>query len=333
MTARLAVPALAAALALAPAALGAQAVGVGPETARLRLAVMDLTGSALRMQTAQVPMAQGGTQTTTTVALPPPPEFARALTEILTTTLMETRRFVVLERQQAQAVLAEQDFGASGRVNQQTAPGQGGVIGAQAMITGDITGYAYTQQALGGNALNLVKGVTASASRLNARVVIDLRLVDATTGEVLASAAGTGNASATGVASEITRGDRHLGTSGAWSSPLGEASREAITRAVRAIVEGMPAVRWSARLADVREEVIYVGAGSEDGLTPGMVLEVFERQPPLVDPESGRNLGSPERRVGAIEVVTVEARFAVARVKEGTGFARGQVVRRSEAGR
>jgi hypothetical protein len=51
-----------------------------------------------------------------------------------------------------------------------------------------------------------------------------------------------------------------------------------------------------------------------------------------VDPESGRNLGSPERRVGTIEVVTVEARFSVARVKDGAGFARGQVVRRAGAG-
>ncbi|HJS48234.1 MAG TPA: CsgG/HfaB family protein [Gemmatimonadales bacterium] len=328
MTAPMARLALAAAISLRPAAAAGQAVGVGPETAKLRLAVMDLSGSALRMQTAQTPMAQGGTQTTTTVALPPPPEFARAFTEILTTTLVDTRRFVVLERQQGQAVLAEQDFGASQRVNQQTAPGQGGMIGAQAMITGDITGYAYTQQALGGNALNLVKGVTASASRLNARVVLDLRLVDATTGEVLASAAGTGNASATGVASEITRGDRQLGTSGAWSTPLGEASREAITNSVRALITAMPAARWSARVADVRDGVIYLNAGAEDGVTVGMVLELYERQPPLVDPDTGRNLGAPERLLGEVEVVSVEARFSVARVRSGGGFARGHVVRR-----
>ncbi|HJS47975.1 MAG TPA: CsgG/HfaB family protein [Gemmatimonadales bacterium] len=321
--------ALVAAIALGPAAAAAQPAGVGPETAKLRVAVMDLSGSALRMQTAQTPMAQGGTQTTTTVALPPPPEFARALTEILTTTLVDTRRFVVLERQQGQSVLAEQDFGASQRANQQTAPGQGGMIGAQAMITGDITGYAYTQQALGGNALNLVKGVTASASRLNARVVIDLRLIDATTGEVLASAAGTGNASATGVATDLTKGDRQLGTSGAWSTPLGEASREAITKSVRALIAALPVAPWSARVADVRDAAIYLNAGAEDGVTLGMVLELYERQPPLVDPDTGRNLGAPERLLGEVEVVSVEPRFSVARARSGSGFARGHVVRRA----
>ena len=314
-----------------PGAWG-QAAGVGPETAKLRVAVMDLSGTALRMQTAQNPTVQGGAQTTTTVMLPPPPEFSRALTEILTTTLVDSRRFVVLERQQGQAVLAEQDFGASGRVNPQTAPGQGGIIGAQAMITGDITGYAYTQQAVGGNALNVVKGVTASASRVTAQVVIDLRLIDATTGEVLSSASGKGEASATGVASEITKGDRHLGTSGAWSSPLGDASREAIRKVVKAIIADLPERDWSARIADVREDAIYLNSGSEDGMTAGAVLEVYERQPALVDPETGRNLGAPERLVGTVEVVSVEPRFAVARAREGTGFAKGQVVRRS-AGR
>jgi hypothetical protein len=63
-------------------AIEAQSVGVGPEVGKLRLAVMDLNGSALRIQQTQGQVAQGGgVQTTMTVNLPPPPEFARTLTE------------------------------------------------------------------------------------------------------------------------------------------------------------------------------------------------------------------------------------------------------------
>jgi curli biogenesis system outer membrane secretion channel CsgG len=314
-------------LALMPGSARGQNIGVGPQAGKLRLAVMDLSGSALKMQTAQAPMPQGGTQTTQTVALPPPPEFARALTEILTTALVGTQRFVVLERQQGQAVLAEQDFGATGRVNKETAAAQGSIIGAQAMITGDITGYAYTQQALGGNALNLVKGLNAGASRVSARVVIDLRLIDAATSEVLSSAAGTGDASATGVATDLTIGDRRLGTSSAWTTPLGNASREAITKAVQSLIAAMPAVRWSAKIADVRDGVVYLNAGSDDGVRPGMALVVLEVQPALVDPDTGKNLGSPDRPLGTIEITTVQARFSTAKVLDGTGFARGNLVR------
>ena len=56
-------------------------------TPRLRVAVMDLSGTALKMQTAQAPTAGGGVTSQTTIAIPPPAEFARSLTEALTTSL------------------------------------------------------------------------------------------------------------------------------------------------------------------------------------------------------------------------------------------------------
>jgi hypothetical protein len=172
--------------------LSAQTIGVAPEAGKLRLAVMELNGSALRMLQTQGQMPQGGVQTTQTVSLPPPPEFARTLTEMLTTTLVNTDRFVVLERQQLQALVAEQDLSTAGRVNKETGAATGHIIGAQAMITGDITGYSYTQQSLGGSAINLVRGLKVGGSRVSAQVIIDLRMIDAATGEVLSSAKGTG---------------------------------------------------------------------------------------------------------------------------------------------
>jgi hypothetical protein len=48
----------------------------------------------------------------------------------------------------------------------------------------------------------------------------------------------------------------------------------------------------------------------------------------LIDPESGRNLGAPERRVGEVEVDVVEERYAIAKIKSGEGFARNYVIRR-----
>ena len=77
-------------------------------TPRLRVAVMDLTGSALKMQMAQAPSASGGVTTQTTISIPPPAEFARALTEALTTSLAATGKFIVLERAALQQVQQEQ---------------------------------------------------------------------------------------------------------------------------------------------------------------------------------------------------------------------------------
>jgi curli biogenesis system outer membrane secretion channel CsgG len=306
----------------------AQGIGVAPETGKFRLAVMELNGSALRIQQVQGQMPQGGVQTTETVNLPPPPEFARTLTEILTTALMNTGRFVVLERQQMQAVIAEQDLNAAGRVNKETGAAQGHIIGAQAMITGDITGYSYTQQSLGGVALNVIRNTKVSASRVSASVIVDLRLIDAATGEVLASAKGNGSASSTGMAGDLTKGDQQISASGAWSTPLGQASRAAITKVVQTLVAGMPEPRWSAKVVEVRDGVVYLNAGTDGGVSPGQVLEVYEVQQPLIDPDTGRNLGAPDKLLGEIRIETVQAGFSTATAVTGAGFARNNVVRR-----
>jgi len=309
-------------------AIHAQSVGVGPEVGKLRLAVMDLNGSALRIQQTQGQVAQGGgVQTTQTVNLPPPPEFARTLTEMLTTTLTATGRFVVLERQQMQAITTEQDLAAAGRVNKETGASQGRIIGAQAMITGDITGYSYTQQSVGANALNVIKGLKVGASRVSAAVIVDLRMIDATTGEVLASAKGNGSASSTGVAADLTKDDQQISSSGAWSTPLGQASRAAITEVVEQLVAGLPEPRWSAKIVDVRDGVVYLNAGADGGVSPGLVLEVYEVQPALIDPDTGKNLGAPDKLLGEVQVDSVKTGFSTARILSGSGFARNNVVR------
>jgi curli biogenesis system outer membrane secretion channel CsgG len=289
---------------------------------------MDLNGSALRIQQIQGQTAQGGgVQATQTVNLPAPPEFARTLTEMLTTTLTATGRFVVLERQQMQAITAEQDLNAAGRVNKETGAAQGRIIGAQAMITGDITGYSYTQQSVGANALNVIKGLKLGASRVSAAVIVDLRMIDATTGEVLASAKGNGSASSTGVAADLTKDDEQISSSGTWSTPLGQASREAITRVVEQLVAGLPEPRWSAKIVDVRDGVVYLNAGEDGGVSPGLVLEVYEVQPALIDPDTGKNLGAPDKLLGEIQVDSVKTGFSTARILSGGGFARNNVVR------
>jgi curli biogenesis system outer membrane secretion channel CsgG len=306
----------------------AQSIGVAPETGKLRLAVMELNGSALRIQqtTGQMPQG-GGVQTTQTVNLPPPPEFARTLTEILTTALINTGRFVVLERQQMQAVIAEQDLNTAGRVNKETGAAQGHIIGAQAMISGDITGYSYTQQSLGGSAFNVIKNTKVGASRVSASVTIDLRLIDAATGEVLASAKGNGSANSTGVAADLIKEDQQVTASGTWSTPLGQASRTAITKVVEHLVAEMPKPRWSAKVVEVRDGVVYLNAGTDGGVLPGVVLEVYEVQEPLIDPDTGKNLGAPDKLLGEIQIETVQAGFSTARVVSGAGFARNNVVR------
>lgn len=296
-------------------------------TPRMRVAVMDLTGSALKMQTAQAPNAQGGITTQTTISIPPPAEFARSLTEALTTSLAATEKFIVLERLAIQQVQQEQDLGASGRVNTETAAEKGKLMGAQMLITGDITSFSYNRSSIGGKLTNLVKGLNAGVERVSASVSIDLRLIDAVTGEVVASIKGDGSASQQGVTTSLTRDEKKYDGTVSLSTPLGKASREAIVKSIAGIIDNMPKVGWSARVIDFRDGVVYVNAGSGGGMTKGMALEVFDPQPTLIDPETGRNLGAPDKLIGEIVIAGVEQQYSSATVVSGAGFKRNQVVR------
>jgi hypothetical protein len=62
-------------------------------------------------------------------------------------------------------------------------------------------------------------------------------------------------------------------------------------------------------------------------MVKGITLEVFDPQPTLIDPETGRNLGSPEKRIGEVTIDVVEPQFSTAIVVSGSGFKRNQVVR------
>jgi curli biogenesis system outer membrane secretion channel CsgG len=301
---------------------------------RMRVAVADLSGSALKMQTTTVPVAQPqapptqplGTQTNTSVALPPPAEFARGLTEMLSSVLVKSGRFVVLERSAMQQIDAEQALTAAGKVTKETGAQQGALLGAQAIITGDITGFAYRKTGLGGG-LSMVKGLNVSGAHVTAEVTIDLRLVDASSGTLLASAKGTGKADQTGVAADLVRPERSYSADAQLSTPLGQASRGAIQDAVVGLLTGMPKTRWNGRVIDVRDGVVYVNAAEADGMRSGLELEVYEAQPALVDPATGQSLGAPERHVGTIVIDAVMEKFSTAKVSVGQGIARGQIIR------
>jgi curli biogenesis system outer membrane secretion channel CsgG len=288
----------------------------------LRIAVMDLSGSALR---AQQLSQSGGVQT-----LPAPAGFAQGLTEMLTTALVKPGQFVVLERVAADKVVGEQDFGATDRVNPETAAAKGKIIGAQALITGDITEFSYQQSSVGGNLSGLGRLPVLSklsSNRVTAMVAIDLRVIDAVTGEVIFSQRAKGTSSMSGVSSDVTAGGQSFSVSGSVDQPLGKASREAIEKVVALLVGNAARVPFTARIVEVRDGRIYLNAGLEVGLRPGMEFDVYEQQPALVDPSTGRTLGTPDRLLGAVRVEDVQDKYSVAASVSGAGLRRNHLLR------
>lgn len=170
------------------------------------------------------------------------------MADMLTTALVNTGRFIVLEREQMNDVLTEQNFGASGRVRGNTAARVGVVEGAELLIYAAVTDYMADQsgaQAAAGQRSGaqigvqsgslagalvgaLIGGIMASATAQRAHVAIDLRIVDANTGRVVSATSVQGNPKS--IEGEIAFGA--FGGAGFYKTPIGSAIRDCINNAV-----------------------------------------------------------------------------------------------------
>ncbi|MBU4313839.1 MAG: hypothetical protein KJ821_03480 [Actinobacteria bacterium] len=106
---------------------------------------------------------------------------AAGATDLMVNALLSTNRFRVFERSKLDAILQEQDFQHfSGLVDQATAVKLGKMIGVDAILTGSITNISF-KKAEG------IKIGPLKVGKSSAKVVMTIRIIDVTTGEILFS--------------------------------------------------------------------------------------------------------------------------------------------------
>jgi curli biogenesis system outer membrane secretion channel CsgG len=96
--------------------------------------------------------------------------------------LAATGSFKVLERSKIEAVLSEQNLAASGRVSAGTGAKIGKLTGAQYLIAGTVSAYEENTASTGGGIS--FKGISLGGNKESAYLAIDLRVINATTGEI-----------------------------------------------------------------------------------------------------------------------------------------------------
>lgn len=238
------------------------------------------------------------------------------MAEQLISALAKTNQFTVLERQNLDDVLKEQDMAASGRM---TSAGTGAQMGklykSQILIRGAITEFAET----GGNDSGIAyKGFKLGGSAGQARVTVDLRIYDTTTGEVLASKTANGYAEAKKSMISYASSDFAIGTKNFKNTPLGTATRLAIEQATSFIIREMEQVEWKGKVVTVKDGFVFVNAGRKSAIKVGDKLTVYSVGEALIDPDTGMNLGAEESKSAVIEIVKAEEKFSKGRIMEGT---------------
>ncbi|MFO1494449.1 MAG: CsgG/HfaB family protein [Lysobacterales bacterium] len=148
------------------------------------------------------------------------------LAGMLSNELSATGAFKVLEREQIQAVLEEQNMAASGRIAPGTGAKMGKVTGAQYLIAGTVTAYEEETASTGGGIS--FGGVSVGGKSEKAYLAVDLRVINATTGEVDYSRTIEGQAKGGGMSLGLYRGGFGGSLASENKTPAGKAIRAAL---------------------------------------------------------------------------------------------------------
>lgn len=257
-------------------------------------------------------------------------KIGEGLAEMLTTELTRTGRFIVVERQALGDIVSEQALGQSGLVRRETAAQSGQILGAQVVVRGAVTEF----EASAGGAGAGIQGsrISAQGKAEHAHVAIDLRLIDTSTGQVIASHNVSKIVPSAGGALAYQGRNVTFGGDIFHQTPIGQATRAAMQEAVQFVVSRSPTAAVSGppsfSIVKVEAGTAYINAGANANVRIGDVFQVYSRGEDLTDPDTGLKLGSSERLVGSIQVGEVQEQFSVGTIRSATGaIKRGDRVR------
>jgi curli biogenesis system outer membrane secretion channel CsgG len=251
----------------------------------------------------------------------------------LTDALMQSGQFVVMERQTLKDVVTEQDLANSGRVQKAASTQTGKLVSAQILVKGTVTEFE-SQSSGSENGVGF-GGFRIGNKKEEAHIGLMIRLIDTTTGEVLASQRVEGKAASGGMKVGANVSGVQFGTAGFDKTPMGKAVQMAIDDAVSQIAAKLKDVPFQARVIKVNSDSeLLISGGAKTGIAEGDSFTVFSVGESLVDPTTGEQLGSELTKKGAIKVTSVEEKYAKAKsdsplkdIKVGDIVKAGEVVK------
>jgi curli biogenesis system outer membrane secretion channel CsgG len=258
------------------------------------------------------------------------PGGARGVSDILVNRLVQSGSYTVIERSQLEAILQEQDLGASGRVDASTAAEIGRILGVQAVIIGSITQFDLERKSSGGGAL----GIGVSNEETEAYVKLSARVVNTTSAEIMMVAEGNGQADQSDGSVSV------FGIGGGSSTDnegklFTQATEQAIDQVVGALGENsakmtslpnaIPSI--TALVADVTGNTIVLNKGTSAGYQQGMRVAIERVTKEVKDPATGQVIRRLTQPVGVVELTEVDSQSSVGKVVSGTQFKVGDVAK------
>jgi len=257
-------------------------------------------------------------------------DVGKGVGDMLTTALFKTNKFRVIEREKVDAVMAEQDLGKTGRIDAETAARVGKVLGVEYVLIGRVTEFSVDTK--GGSVGAVGRGDLRdlSLSRSTARVALDGRLVDTTSGEIVFAFTGGGQDSRTNVGLAVLDVGRvSVGSTEFQRTILGGATRQAVDNASKQVAtEGEQVIYAPPDLSQIKGYVVYIeGAsimtnlGARYGVKVGDRFQVVRAGKEIRDPATGEVLTVITTPVGVLRIDATEEKVSTGTMVERPGGA------------
>src|ERR1700739_1585167 len=255
----------------------------------------------------------------------------KGISDLLVQKLVEDGKYSVIERNALDRVLTEQNFSNSDRADVTTAAKIGRVLGVDAVVLGSVTQFGRDDKntTVGGAGLSGLTskfGIGGAQKRdAKAAVAVTARMVDTSTGEILAAVTGTGESKRSGTSLVGGGGSHGDGGGGAYdmtSKNFGDTILgEAVHQAVNSMAEQLDTktgaiptrkVEISGLVADVSGTTLILNVGSKAGVKVGDTLEISRLVKSVKDPSTGKVLKTISTKIGAAAVTEVDEQSATA---------------------
>jgi curli biogenesis system outer membrane secretion channel CsgG len=271
----------------------------------------------------------------------------QGINAMMTKRIAEDGRFTVVERRKINNVMKEQDFAASNRVKQGTGARVGQIKGADLTLMGDIVVFGRDDRRVGGGAGAVVGGAGGAAGGYKqdnkAVVVLDYRLVDVETSEVIATGEARGESKRTSkgfgaalfVGGVGAGGAVNMTSSNFAETIIGEATMDAVNKLAEQLrtvsLNGGAGDRTDdldARVADFSGGMLTINAGAAAGLKVGQTFTVYHKGKEIKDPSTGEVLDVQTTPIGKFTITTVRDRIAMGSYQGSANPVVGDIVRK-----
>ena len=205
----------------------------------------------------------------------------KQVSDMLSTRLVASQKFLVFERPDLDKVKAEQSI-----------THESGLIGVDALIIGSVTEF--------GRSTTGKSGFLSGTKVQTAHAKVEIRIADVRTGYVFFTASGTGDA--TTESGEIAG----FGSKADYDASLNDrAIGAAVSDVQNALISKLEERPWRTDILKVDGRQLYISGGARQGIKVGDTMAILQQGERVKSGQTGFDITLPPRAVGQARIVSL----------------------------